>query len=434
MKPNHYTLHPILTLRPVVFAPLLAALFFGALAPDARAVAQFEVIVSLDGSYGSHPSALIEGNDGHLYGTTESGGREGLVFKLNKDGSGSAVLHVFLGLDKGGDGKEPQGLIEASDGVLYGTTRNGGSPGGVLALAGLSSVGNGTVFKLNKDGSGYSVLHRFTGSDGDASEPWAGVVEGPDQALYGTTLGGGSKNLGTVFRLNKDGSGYRVLHSFGVNEGDGVRPFASLLAASDGALYGTTDRTAFKLNSDGGGYRVLHNFPNERSDGRMPKAGLVEGPDGALYGTTTAGGTNLDNGTLFKLNKDGDGYKVLHNFVNTSGQPIADAQLGREVVRDGIRTTLSYERGDGMAPLALVVGRDGAIYGIAEGGKHGGGTLFKLNLDVAGFVVPHSFSLENDGGGPNCLTRGHDGTLYGTTHFGGKHGRGTVFKVSFSSR
>src|SRR5260370_29445562 len=149
----------------------------------------------------------------------------GTVFKLNKDAAADMVLHSFSPF---ADGQRPlAGVVEGSDGVLYGTTYYGGSNNG------------GTVFKLNKDASGYRVLLQF-GAAGDGQLPWAGVVEGSDGALYGATQYGGSDDLGTLFQLIKDGSGYRILHSFSNSTGDGQRPQAGLTKSLDGAFYGTT--------------------------------------------------------------------------------------------------------------------------------------------------------------------------------------------------
>jgi uncharacterized repeat protein (TIGR03803 family) len=128
-----------------------------------------------------------------------------------------------------GEGRYPDGaLLEGSDGVLYGTTSTGGSNDA------------GTIFKLKKDGTGYIVLHEFTGSAEDGKTPRGGFVEGHDGALYGTTESGGANDDGTAFRLNKDGSGYELLRRFTHTAGDGQNPIAALLKASDGALYGTT--------------------------------------------------------------------------------------------------------------------------------------------------------------------------------------------------
>jgi uncharacterized repeat protein (TIGR03803 family) len=400
-------------------------------------------------STGLSPCALIEGSDGKLYGETEYGigssSYEGLVFSLSKDGSGFTVLHHFTGVSRGGDGSNPQGLVEGSDGALYGTTRQGGSRAGVLAAAGMSEFGNGTVFKLNKDGSGYAVLRRFTCTDGDGGEPWAGVIEGRDGALYGTTLEDSRvatkerdtrSGPGTVFKLNKDGGGYKVLHTFGVTMADGDRPFAALLAGSDGALYGTTDAggtgegrngTVFKLNPDGSGYKVLHSFPDKPLDGRMPRTRLLEGRDGALYGTTQSGG-GKDSGTVFKLNKDGGGYTVLYRFA-------ADPHGLVTEFHDGAPTGSSVS-GDGAMPHGLVQGGDGALYGTTEtGGRNGRGTAFKLNPDGSGFTILHSFpSLVAGGSDPQegTLIKGRDGALYGITHSGGADDSGEVFKLSIS--
>jgi uncharacterized repeat protein (TIGR03803 family) len=121
-------------------------------------------------------------------------------------------------------------LVEGSDGVLYGTTYHGGTGG------------SGTVFKINKDGSGYGVVWSFSSSLQDAQRPNSELIEGPDGALYGTTDYGGSASAGgTVYKLNKDGSGYTILHSFVGSNGDGDTPGAALLQSSNGAFYGTTE-------------------------------------------------------------------------------------------------------------------------------------------------------------------------------------------------
>src|SRR6185295_2645227 len=137
-----------------------------------------------------------------------------------------------------------------------------------------------------------------------------------------TSFGGVSDN-GAVFKLNANGTGHTILKSFSFSGGDGANPFAGLVRGSDGALYGTTyfggsggKGTVFKLNADGTGYALLQNFSGP--DGANPNAGLVQGSDGALYGTTSSGGVG-DNGTVFKLNADGAGYIVLHQFSGADG-------------------------------------------------------------------------------------------------------------------
>ena len=118
-------------------------------------------------------------------------------------------------------------VIKGSDGVLYGTTSSGGASY------------RGSVFKINRDGSGYTVLKNF--NDADGSQVLAPVLEGLDGALYGTTYAGGSGGKGTVFKVNKDGSGFTVLKNFSTSAtADGLSPAAGLVQDGDGALYGTT--------------------------------------------------------------------------------------------------------------------------------------------------------------------------------------------------
>src|SRR6266496_3550408 len=110
---------------------------------------------------GWHPYApLAQGPDGTLYGTANDGEGTvaGTVFKLNSDGTGFTVLKMFT---NSVEGSLPYGGLVLSGSTLYGTTSEGGTNG------------SGTVFKLNTDGSGYTVLKNFT--PGDGANPWAGL-------------------------------------------------------------------------------------------------------------------------------------------------------------------------------------------------------------------------------------------------------------------
>ena len=100
------------------------------------------------------------------------------------------------------DGQYPQAsLVQGLDGALYGTSTSGGTNDA------------GALFKINVDGSGYQVLYGFYATNGGA-EPCAGLVQGADGTLFGTTSRGGTNGYGTIFRVNPDGSAYATLHSF----------------------------------------------------------------------------------------------------------------------------------------------------------------------------------------------------------------------------
>ncbi|HWX20328.1 MAG TPA: choice-of-anchor tandem repeat GloVer-containing protein [Candidatus Binatia bacterium] len=347
---------------------------------------------------GQNPiSGLTQASDGALYGTTEYGGDNGLgtIFKVNPDGSGYAIMHSFS--STGGDGRNPEGgLLLGKDGAIYGTTANGG--------AGTA----GTVFKIAPDGSGYTVLRRFSGADGDAPE--AGLLQGNDGFLYGVTVFGGSSFAGTVFRMDADGNNFTVLKNFpGGNEANPED--STLVQGSDGTLYGTTgprsgaNGVVFKLAPDGSGYAVLKTFAG--SDGQEPDAGLLLASDGELYGTTRFGGS-YGLGTVFRLGTDGSSFTVLRSFSGA----------------------------DGSGPQAgLAEGCDGALYGTAGGGSAGGGVVFKLNKDGSAFGAVRNFSgSDTSGTGPGGpVVFGSDGALYGAAAGGGSGGAGTVFKMQSPS-
>ncbi len=371
-----------------------------ALAPAAIAAAPtFQVLKNFDyyTSGANLRAGLVQGADGALYGTVASGGSSGVgtVFKLNADGSGFTVLHNF---NSPVTGANPQaGLVQGADGALYGTALSGGSSG------------KGTVFKLNVDGSGFTVLRNFNGSTTGAY-PFGRLVQGADGALYGTTYQGGSSSVGTVFKLNADGSGFTVLHNFNGST-TGAYPQAGLVQGADGALYGTAPSggsgglgTVFKLNADGSGFTVLRHFTSSAT-GANPRAGLVQGTAGALYGTTPEGGSS-GVGTVFKLNADGSDFTVLHNF-------------------DYPTTGANPEGG-------LVQGADGTLYGTtSRGGYFGYGTVFKLNADGTGSTKLQNFDYHTTGGNPSGgLVQGTDGALYGTASMGGSSAYGTVFRLS----
>ena len=118
------------------------------------------------------------------------------------------------------------GLIEGTNGMLYGVTDSGGESG------------HGTVFRLNGDGTGFAQLISFTATNGDGDSPTGSLCLGTNGVLYGTTWTGGYSNLGTVYQINQDGSGYRSLWSFVGTNGDGAMPyFMGLIQARNGSLW-----------------------------------------------------------------------------------------------------------------------------------------------------------------------------------------------------
>ena len=267
----------------------------------------------------SSPAGLVQGRDGNFYGTTHSSPyTAGTVFKITPSGT-LTTLHTFDGTD----GDNPQaGLILATDGNFYGTTYSGGTSNYCVG-------GCGTVFKMTPSGS-LTTLHSFSGTDGYSV--YAGLVEGTDGNLYGTTFGGGAQNAGVVFKITPSGA-LTVLHSFCSQTSctDGAYPRAALIQATDGNFYGTTFQggannsqgTVFAI-TPGGSLTTLYSFCAQTgcADGTNPIGGVIQASDGNFYGTTYAGGAD-NSGTVFKLSVS---YKTL--TVTTSGDGVVTSTDG----------------------------------------------------------------------------------------------------------
>jgi uncharacterized repeat protein (TIGR03803 family) len=309
---------------------------------------------------GAYPYAgLIEASDGRLYGATWQGGANG-AFLSGSDGAGTLyrlvpdasfeVLHAFPpdvqidgayphrhlhGTAKQGskraeprftfveapaqistfaepaevDAGHPRSApIEASDGALYGTTVHGGVHG------------HGTVYRADMEGD-IEVLHSFSLEPDDGAHPYAPLVEADDGYLYGTTLNGGAHGAGTVFRLDLSGN-FELVHSFDRDDPEnGARPYGVLLQASDGNLYGTTHQgganiyygTIYRIDTSGG-FEAIHSFGwGDPDNGAYPYAGLMEASDGLLYGTTIHGGAFVDGGTVYRIDRSGS-FQIVHSF------------------------------------------------------------------------------------------------------------------------
>lgn len=256
---------------------------------------------------------LVQTSSGTLYGTTATGGLylSGTVFQITSTGDDS-VLYNFGSAGPTDAVAPAAGLIRATDGALYGTT----------ALGGTSN--SGTVFSVTLAGA-ETVLASFAG--GMAGEtPTQSLVQASDGNFYGTSSTGGLSDdrcpagCGTVFQITPSGA-FTVLYQFDRAAGDGVLPSSALIQASDGNFYGTTRAggsgscsagcgTVFKI-SPGGDETVLYSFGGA-NDGAAPQATLLQASDGALYGTTSAGG-ELDQGTVFRITLAGV-ETVLHSF------------------------------------------------------------------------------------------------------------------------
>jgi len=385
----------------------------------------FKTLLNFDGTNGAYPDQelLAQGQDGNFYGTTVWGGHPtcergcGTVFKMTPLGT-LTTLHSFCDNETCTDGANPAtGLTLGTDGNFYGTTSglggNGGgtvfkiTPSGILKtiyrfcsrpnctdgaapsaqlLLGpdnnfygttrMGGNGFGTVFKITPSGE-LTTLAMFDINNG--SEPW-GLTQTPNGLLYGTAQTGGEDNFGVVFDMTESGS-ITVLYSFcSLSDcSDGDQPFAGLLYANDGALYGSTTEggvgapgdngggTLFRVSADGQ-FTTLYSFCVRRGclDGFEPIGGLIQATDGNIYGTTEYGGQG-GNGEIFRFSPLGRAPQILHSFCLDDPGCI-----------------------DGAYPVgSLLQATNGVFYGTtwAGGDSKYEGTIFSLDMSLGPFVA-----------------------------------------------
>ena len=360
-------------------------------------------------------SSLIQGVDGNLYGTTVYGGpsNHGTFFKISRQGI-HTVLHSFCAQTNCIDGSYPEWLTQAADGDFYGETYNGGS------------TGAGSVFKITTKGK-LTTLYSFCTKTGcpDGALPQSALVETSGGDFYGTTVIGGARNQGTVFKITSGGV-LTTLYSFcsKTNCADGAQPNIGLTHASDGNFYGTAALggnstscqyrcgTFFRITA-AGKFTRLYSFCAKAgcADGSIPQGLLIQAKDGSLYGTTDTGGAN-GLGTVFKVTLPGK-LATLHSFCTGTCA-------------------------DGGIPYAgLIQAKDGNFYGTANiAGPKNYGTVYKMT--AAGKVTTlYGFDGQAAGANPSAsVLQGADGNLYGGTTEGGDdtcfppYGCGVVFRLS----
>lgn len=266
----------------------------------------YTTLAELADATGDEPHSCFVEINGVLYAMAAKGGAhgQGVIYSINPDGSGYTVLKSF----KKSDGGQPHGRLTWDGKHLYGMTRKYGpttffsshstKPHHIAAY--------GVVFRIDPDGSNYQILHTFRGGahDGATTDHGYLVLDSSNTVLYGMTTNGGHHKDGVIFRINTDGSGFQLLHRFGETSKDGKNPYGSLLIEGTG-LYGTTagggshgGGTVFHISTDGSGYKRIHDFAGG-SDGRKPIDNVIL-VGNTLYGMTVLGGS-FGEGTIFAV-------------------------------------------------------------------------------------------------------------------------------------
>lgn len=343
---------------------------------------------------GSNPYGTPISDGVYLYGLTQSGGvnAKGNVFKIKLDGTGYVNLYDF----DGNTGAYPYGSLVSDGTYLYGMTRNGG-----VAFVHPSIPDNGVIFRIKPDGTGFSVLYEFDGTNSGDNINGA-MPNGGDLILIGQTLYGMTGSKDVVFKIDTDGNNYTNLFDFSFPNGQ--YPLGTLITDST-YLYGVTEGggsnnwgTIFKIKTDGTDYNNVFEFYNTLS---------YSNPHGSLL----SDGTNFYGmavNCVYKIKHDGTGFDTIVKFKGVNG---------------------SLNNYNTFAQNSLIT--DGTyLYGVTnEGGANSKGCVFKVKNDGTSFSKLADFNGTN-GQNPNGSLILVGGDLYGMTTLGGTFGKGTIYKIA----
>jgi len=376
-----------------------------------------------------YPSLSAFDGNGDVFGFAQQGGTFfcatcGTVFELTPNGTSYTETDVWDFTD-GSDGVYPTALVLGTSGQLYGTTD---SPESYSQI-------QGTIFQLTP-GNPWTLntLYVFPISDGE--EPITGLVSDRAGNFYGTTVFGGTNNVGAVFKITPSASGWNesLIYSFGPQHydlyvGDGP---SGLIFDAKGNLYDTTEEggvnfqgSVFELSPQAdGGWQEKDLYTFATSKRTFPVGGVVFDKAGNMYGVAMQGGA-FALGGVFQLTPSTGGRWKANTIYSFRGYPAdgATARVGLTIDSAGTLYGTTFVGGNGPC-------------GNGNGSQLGCGTVFKLSYSAGKWneTVLHAFQGEKGGDGANPLANvilDGSGNLYGTTANGGSLcGCGTVFELS----
>ncbi|MEI9920774.1 MAG: choice-of-anchor tandem repeat GloVer-containing protein [Bacteroidota bacterium] len=369
--------------------------------------------------------APIKASDGFLYGMTKDGGinQKGVIYRMNNDGTNYTKVFDF---PDGEDGPHSR-LTEGTDGKLYGVL-NSSDPNDPNYF--------GIIFRIDKDGSNYSTVYHF---NNDTYNPAGGLLMASDNYLYGATMIGGNNGGGVMYKVKTDGSDFTILRHLAYPEVIWEMS-SSFVEGSDGMLYGVwISKGLFRMDKNGGNYQLLHEFTDAEG---TQDGGFILTPGGKIYGLTVYGGAN-QSGTIYSINNDGTGYVKLHDFLYYT--PVTTMALGSDGKLYGLTELKEIYSIETNGNNFTVIGMHPAFYATLSTpllqeispGKFLGvspNTGASANGMIFTFDASGNFTIVKDfpAGGltPNSeLLLASDGRIYGQTLFGGSNGAGVLFRV-----
>ena len=358
----------------------------------------YTTLASFNSTNGEQPTrGLVQSTiSGRLYGTCSAGGANGFgtIFDFNITTGLITKRHDFVNAGANLNGRAPRGgLVEASNGRLYGTTQIGGA------------TNQGTIFELLVNAGGSTTFTKkidLTLAGG--ARPYAGLFRASSNLLYGTTTQGGANSDGVIFSYNVGTNAYTNLVDL-VNA-TGSAPYSELAQnGAGGLLYGTTSAGGATDQGVIFSYNIATDTYTDVVDlnpaiGYRPLGRLRRASNGLFYGLTNFGGLT-SAGVLFSFNPVGNVYTPLFNM---------------------------YEAGFRDAWAGLIEDPNGTFLGVCnDDGSGGSGALFRYVPATNTMTELTAFGSSNGSQPKGRLVRHTSGVFYGLTNSGGSNNVGTCF-------
>lgn len=405
---------------------------------------EYRIIHHFSGSYGSGPGIPILHKSGKIYGTGGGGAHnDGIIYEFDLKSNKFKKLYDFNQLTTG---QYSAGLCLATDGYLYGSTRQRGA-----------NQSYGSIFRFDPRNNSYQHIMYFNGTNGAGS--LAPMIQASNGMLYGTTDGGGAGNpQGVLFELNPSNLSYRIAVDIDHRHGTGVRAMPWEL---NGRILCTTDQwgawnagTMFEYNPSTRSDRVIMQL-NYFGTGVDYWGGFTKADNGRWYGAGS-GGTNSGAGLICEYLPHLDTVRVIKRFDSFQHGRFVDYRLIKAsneklyfcTRRGGLEnegTMLEFDPKTeelnkvldfgastfGADPQqGVVLASDGKLYGLTdEGGSRNKGVFYKYDPVFEEYEIVESFQGSN-GERPKSIPIEVNGKLYFTTEYGGLFGYGVLHEYN----
>ncbi|WP_370087979.1 choice-of-anchor tandem repeat GloVer-containing protein [Ekhidna sp.] len=415
----------------------------------------FEFVYEFDEVSGKSPAGRLLIQDNSLLGITTRGGENdrGVIYSIDPETSSFSKLHDLSDQI----GSLPHSGLSAFDSKLFCLTSFGGS----IENRDNGFIGYGSVITMDLDGNNLEKKYTF-GTNKNGSYPLTPLLD-LDDWIYGATSEGGIEGNGTIYKIKKDGSHFSTIHSF--ENFNGRFPLGNLVLYNE-RLFGITKYggdhdggVIYSINKDGSDFNIIFHFEPNTSGIQPSTISLI---DGQFWGTVTRLSDEIANSLIFRLNADGTEFQHVYSFSdglraqNNGNLIIANSKIWGKIDAEqidfdfgpGILFSINSEGGDfhkerdfttydGRIPEGNLLLHEDEVWGITKyGGSNGNewpdddqGVVYKINTDGTGFTLLHSF-IEASGMNPVSGLKLLDNKMWGVTERGGENGLGVIYSIS----